>query len=174
MEPRWTSVAVYPKGVSIETVLPPFGTVPANVTAPSAGASTFDPVGPARSTPRCWPAAYGCARSNENGRRTAPSTGHVQAEADAGRTSAQSTTTANRRNTKPPCCQICEPSKVARPCRGCQYWLQSTAVELVAGRAGQPRDDLRCLPARCAGCDELSDSRVRFGRVVMLRCGPDA
>ncbi|OLE00376.1 MAG: hypothetical protein AUG91_04460 [Actinobacteria bacterium 13_1_20CM_4_69_9] len=53
IEPRWTSVAVYPNGVSIETVLPPFGTVPANVTAPLAGASTSEPVGAPRSTPRC-------------------------------------------------------------------------------------------------------------------------
>ena len=74
--------------------------VPANETTPSAGARTSAPVAEPRSRPRCCPAAYGCARSNENGRRTGPSTGHVQAcAADTGRTSAPSARTAIRRST---------------------------------------------------------------------------
>jgi hypothetical protein len=61
--------------------LPPVGTVPAKETTPSTGAATFVPAAAPRSRPRCWPAAYGCARSNENGLNTGPSTGHVQAPA---------------------------------------------------------------------------------------------
>jgi hypothetical protein len=57
IDPRWTSVAVYPNGVWIDTVLPPVGTVPAKDTTPSAGASTGLPLGAPRSTPRCWPPA---------------------------------------------------------------------------------------------------------------------
>jgi hypothetical protein len=57
IDPRWTSVAVYPKGVWIDTVLPPVGTVPAKETTPSAGACTGLPLGAPRSTPRCWPPA---------------------------------------------------------------------------------------------------------------------
>jgi hypothetical protein len=60
IEPRWRSVAVYPEGVSIEMVLPPSGTVPANETTPAAGATTEPPAGAARSRPRCCPPAYGC------------------------------------------------------------------------------------------------------------------
>jgi hypothetical protein len=57
IEPRWTSVAVKPKDVSIDTVFPPVGTVPAKDTTPSAGASTGLPLGAPRSIPRCWPPA---------------------------------------------------------------------------------------------------------------------
>src|SRR4051795_12103477 len=102
IEPRWTSVAVYPDAVSIETALPPPGTVPAKETVPLAGARTSVPLAAPRSTPRCCPAAYGWARSNKNGRSTGPFTGHVQAFATGtGRTSAHSTRTADRRNTGP-------------------------------------------------------------------------
>ncbi len=57
IDPRWTSVAVTPNGVWIDTVFPPVGTVPAKDTTPSAGASTGPPLGAPRSTPRCWPPA---------------------------------------------------------------------------------------------------------------------
>src|SRR5919201_6358275 len=84
IEPRWTRVTAYPVGVWIVTVLPPFGTVPANDTTPPAAARTGVPVGAPMSIPRCWPAAYG-SLPKENGRRTGPSTGHVQADATDGR-----------------------------------------------------------------------------------------
>src|SRR5919204_451842 len=80
IEPRWTSVTAYPVEVRIVTVLPPLGTVPANVTVPPAAASTGVPVGAPMSMPRCWPAAYG-SLPKEKDRRTGPSTGHVQPEA---------------------------------------------------------------------------------------------
>src|ERR671937_1896166 len=92
IEPRWTRVTAYPVGVWIVTVLPPFGTVPANDTTPPAAARTGVPVGAPMSIPRCWPAAYG-SLPKENGRRTGPSTGHVQAEAAEGAASATSRTT---------------------------------------------------------------------------------
>src|SRR5919198_841882 len=81
IEPRWTRVTAYPVGVWIVTVLPPFGTVPANDTSPPAAATTGVPLGAPMSMPRCWPAAYG-SLPKENGRRTGPSTGHVQADGD--------------------------------------------------------------------------------------------
>jgi hypothetical protein len=63
-------------------LLPDVGTVPANVTVPVTGATTVEPGSPARSTPRCCPAAYGWAGSKSNGWRTAPEVGHVQAPAE--------------------------------------------------------------------------------------------
>jgi hypothetical protein len=69
-------------------LLPDAGTVPANVTVPATGASTVEPASPARSTPRCWPAAYGWAGSKVNGWRTAPPVGHVHAPALGARESA--------------------------------------------------------------------------------------
>jgi hypothetical protein len=102
IEPRCTSVAVYPAGVSIEIVFPPVGTVPAKETTPPAGACTSLSVGAPRSTPRCCPAAYGCERSNENCRSTGPSTGHVHARAVAGSASAQRAHRTSRRSTTPP------------------------------------------------------------------------
>jgi hypothetical protein len=40
------------------------------------------------SIPRCWPAAYGCARSNAKPVRTEPLTGQLQPSAGAGASSA--------------------------------------------------------------------------------------
>src|SRR5215211_1888017 len=57
IEPRCTSVTDQPSGVSIVTVLPADGTVPAKVTTPDAGACTVAPASPATSIPRCCPAA---------------------------------------------------------------------------------------------------------------------
>ena len=57
IEPSWTSVTVYPTDVSIDTVFPPVGTVPAKDTTPPTGASTGLPLGAPMSTPRCWPPA---------------------------------------------------------------------------------------------------------------------
>jgi hypothetical protein len=78
VEPSWTSVADSPPAVSIVTVRPYLGTLPANDTVPDAGATTGVPDRAPMSIPRCWPAAYG-SPPNENGRSTGPSTGHVQA-----------------------------------------------------------------------------------------------
>jgi hypothetical protein len=78
--------------------LPPLGTVPANETMPPAGATTGAPTVAAMSMPRCWPAEYGCARSKWKGRKTWPSTGHVQARAaDAGSATAHRSRTPIRR-----------------------------------------------------------------------------
>src|SRR5579872_5555300 len=82
IEPRWVSVTDSPSGVSIVTDFPLVGTVPAKLTTPEAGASTGTPVAAPTSMPRCWPAAYGCARSKEKPCRTGPFTGQVQAHAD--------------------------------------------------------------------------------------------
>ena len=82
IEPRCVSVTEYPSAVSIVTLLPEAGTVPAKVTVPETGASTADPSLPPTSMPRCCPAAYGCAGSKTNGWSTGPSAGHVQAFAD--------------------------------------------------------------------------------------------
>jgi hypothetical protein len=84
----------------MDTVFPPVGTVPAKETTPEAGAATALPVGAPRSTPRCCPAAYGWARSKENGRSTGPSTGQVQARAtETGSPQAQMITRATIRRT---------------------------------------------------------------------------
>jgi hypothetical protein len=175
IEPRWTSVAVWPKGVWIDTVFPPVGTVPAKVTRPSAGASTSVPARALRSTPRCWPAAYGCARSKEKGRSTGPSTGQVHACALAtGNASAQSATraTANRRDTRPPVVSFENSATVARRHCSCQYWLQGTAVKLVARHARQARDHIRGLPPRQTGPHELAD--CGYGRVRVCTYFPRA
>src|SRR3954454_17667841 len=77
-EPRWVRVTERASAVRIETVRPLEGTLPANVTTPAAGAPTGAPREPApMSMPRCWPAAYGWAGSNEYGATTGPVTGHV-------------------------------------------------------------------------------------------------
>src|SRR5689334_13972880 len=81
IEPRWVSVTAYPSAVAIVMLRPEPGTVPAKLTDPATGAATVSPSGAARSTPRCWPAAYGCDGSNTNGSITAPSTGQLQAAA---------------------------------------------------------------------------------------------
>src|SRR3954447_19035104 len=84
-------------------------TMPAKATTPSPAASTGDPGGPARSTPRC-PAAYGLA-GGSNGRvpTSAPPPGADQsavacaggatgsAAADTGASTAASTRTAPRK-----------------------------------------------------------------------------
>jgi hypothetical protein len=70
IDPRWSKVTVVANGVWIEIVLPPFGTVPANETTPSAGASTDAPIAAEMSMPRCWPPAYGWARSKLKPRTT--------------------------------------------------------------------------------------------------------
>src|SRR5262249_27423708 len=107
IDPSWVSVTDQPSGVRIVTDFPLPGTVPAKVTAPAAGASIVSPVAPPTSMPRCWPAPYGCAGSKENGRRTGPLAGHVQAEAGAANESAARSTSRNRRmETTSDCCLI--------------------------------------------------------------------
>jgi hypothetical protein len=96
-EPRCVSVTDHPSEVSIVTDLPLPGTVPAKLTSPAAGAWTADPGSPPRSTPRCCPASYGCSGSNENGRRTGPSAGHVHAQAAGAAASATASTSSSRR-----------------------------------------------------------------------------
>src|SRR5262245_17503189 len=54
---------------------------------------------------------------------------------------------------------------VARLSIRCQYWLQSTTVELVARRAREARDEVRRSAARDTGLDEL-----RHGRNGLVRC----
>src|SRR5207253_8273541 len=46
--------------------------------------------------------------------------------------------------------------------RRCQYWLQSTAVELVPRRTGETRDDLGSAPPRHADGQELCDRSRSF------------
>src|SRR5919198_4696440 len=115
----------------METVLPPFGSVPANDTTPFAGARTGVPLGAPMSIPRCCPTAYGWSGSNENGRRTGPSTGHVHARAAAvgSATAHKLTRTAKRRTRLLLVVRIENSPTVARSHARCQYWLQSTAVE---------------------------------------------
>src|SRR6266550_9174503 len=60
-------------------VNPFVGTVPAKLTTPEAAASTGVPPSAPIAMPRCCPAAYGCAGSNENVWSTGPLTGHVHA-----------------------------------------------------------------------------------------------
>jgi hypothetical protein len=92
IEPRCVSVTEYPSGVSMVTLFPEDGTVPAKLTVPAAGASTGEPSEPPRSIPRCCPAAYGCEGSNRNGWSTGPPAGHVQALAAGASKSAAKTT----------------------------------------------------------------------------------
>src|SRR3954469_14288464 len=104
-DPRCCSVTDQPSDVRIESVRPPPGTVPANVTVPPAAAATAVPGGAPMSTPRCWPPAYG-AEPSENGRSTGPATGQVHARAHgAARKSTRNETTSERRTQRPPCCQ---------------------------------------------------------------------
>src|SRR5207247_676580 len=112
---------------------------------------------------------YGRAGSKTNGRRTGPSTGQVHARADAGTARAHNRTTASRRTGT---------SFVVRTANGtdgtgaidrCQYWLQSTTVELVLRRPRQPRDDLRSTAARDSRHDELRD---RGRRAFEIRIHP--
>jgi len=57
ISPRCVTETAYPSNW-IVTVRPEVGTIPANDTAPDAGARTGSPLAPATSIPRCWPAAY--------------------------------------------------------------------------------------------------------------------
>src|SRR5689334_6395699 len=82
----------------IVTLRPEPGTVPAKVTDPDAGAVTVSPRVAPRSTPRCWPAAYGCDGSNANGSITVPSTGQLQAPAAGENDSAVRRTARNMRS----------------------------------------------------------------------------
>src|SRR5262249_49568911 len=97
IDPSWVSVTDQPSLVRIVTDLPLPGTVPANVTMPGAGAWIVSPAAPPTSTPRCWPAVYGWAGSNEYPSRTGPVAGHVQADAGPAHASARTTTSRNRR-----------------------------------------------------------------------------
>jgi hypothetical protein len=109
-EPRWRSVAEYPSGVAIASVLPPVGTVPANVTVPLAGATTGVPGSAPMSMPRWRPPAYG-SEPKLNPRKTGPCTGQAQPRAVAGATSAAATAQARRRLNidRRICCQFCKP-----------------------------------------------------------------
>jgi len=60
-------VTASPSAVVIVSARPEPGTVPLKVTVPAAGASTDSSASAAMSTPRCSPAAYGCAGSKLNG-----------------------------------------------------------------------------------------------------------
>jgi len=60
-------VTANPSAVVIVSARPEPGTAPLNVTVPAAGASTTSLASAAMSTPRCSPAAYGCAGSKVNG-----------------------------------------------------------------------------------------------------------
>jgi hypothetical protein len=97
IEPRCVSVTDQPSAVSIVTHLPFVGTLPAKETTPVAGARTTAPGVPATSIPRCWSAAFGNIRSNENAWSTTPSTGHVHALADGMTASAAMRTNRIRR-----------------------------------------------------------------------------
>jgi hypothetical protein len=99
------SVTESPSPVRIDTVSPLVGTEPANATSPPIGATTAVPDAAPMSMPRCWPAAYGCAGSNEKPVTTGPTTGHVHAPAEGTKTAKSTTTTASARTTTPFCCQ---------------------------------------------------------------------
>jgi hypothetical protein len=57
VEPRCVSVTEYPSPVSMVTLRPLVGTLPANVTVPDAGATTVVPASEPMSMPRCCPPA---------------------------------------------------------------------------------------------------------------------
>jgi hypothetical protein len=94
--PRWVSEALC-SPATIVTVRPCVGTWPANVTSPDTGARIADPPTTAMSIPRCWPAAY-LSAATENSRRTAPSAGHAHARADGPAASAHATTPLTQRS----------------------------------------------------------------------------
>jgi hypothetical protein len=97
IDPSCVSVTDQPSEVRIVTDFPLPGTVPANVTTPPAGAWIVSSGEPPTSRPRCWPAEYGWAGSNENASRTGPLAGQVHAEAGAANASAARSTSRNRR-----------------------------------------------------------------------------
>src|SRR4051812_41170864 len=129
------------------SVKPLPGVVPANDTTPPAGARTGKPGSPPMSIPRCCPPAYGCARSNENVRRTGPSEGHVQASAVPGNTSPSTIdqTITRRNETSSVVCSENERREVSEAWARCQIRLQGAFEELVARPSGESRDDGRCL-----------------------------
>lgn len=88
IDPSCVSVTDQPSEVRMVSDFPLPGTVPANVTTPPAGARTADPGSPPISIPRCSPAEYGWAGSNENASSTGPPVGQVHAAAGATATSA--------------------------------------------------------------------------------------
>jgi hypothetical protein len=98
IDPSCVSVTDQPSEVRIVNDFPLPGTVPANVTTPAAGARTTDPVSPPISIPRCSPAEYGWAGSNENASSTGPPVGQVHAAAGATATSAAVTRARLSRN----------------------------------------------------------------------------
>src|SRR5436305_14442860 len=85
------------------TVIPFVGTVPAKLTTPDAGANTGVSASAPIAMPRCCPAEYGCAGSNENVWSTGPLTGHVHALA-------QGTEIMNTSTTAPRCLITRRPS----------------------------------------------------------------
>jgi hypothetical protein len=97
IEPRCVRLTASPAAVWIVTVLPFAATVPAKLTTPAAGASTGAPASAPIAMPRCWPAAYGCAWSNEKVWSTGPRTGHVQALAHGTKSTSRRTAGASRR-----------------------------------------------------------------------------
>ena len=70
-------MTAYPSAVWIVSARPPAGTGPTKDTVPVTGARTGSLIAAPTSMPRCCPASYSSAAS-ENGRRTGPSTGQVQ------------------------------------------------------------------------------------------------
>src|SRR5262249_17405007 len=97
IDPRCVNVTARPSGVVIVTLLPEAGTGPANGTVPAAGATTGVPGATLMSMPRGWAAADGWAGSNENGWRTGPATGQVQAPAGAACSNAAATAASTTR-----------------------------------------------------------------------------
>src|SRR3954454_9605222 len=122
------------------------------------------------SIPRCWPAAYGCARSNAKPGRTEPPTGQLQPSAGAGASSAAATAMGGRERIETDL--RCQKSKRgrqgSRTAFRCQTWLQRAAVERVPGHSGQARDELRRTPPRDPHPDELAD-RSEGGGVIDRR-----
>ena len=99
IEPRCVSVTEYPSAVSIVRLSPLVGTKPAKLTVPLSGATTGSPVAVApMSMPRCWPAAYGCVSSYENGWSTGPCTGQLHALATGTHTRNTTTTVVSLSN----------------------------------------------------------------------------
>src|SRR5439155_16202849 len=95
-EPRCVKLTASPSPVWIVSVRPFVGTEPAKLTTPAAGASTGAPASAPIAMPRCCPAAYGCAGSNENVSSTGPLTGHVHAPAHRTKKRNRSTIGPNR------------------------------------------------------------------------------
>jgi hypothetical protein len=67
------------------------------------------------SIPRCWPAAYGCAASNEKAVSTGPVTGQAQPSAVAGTIRAAAAARTSRRIRKTSVVRYANAVTVARP-----------------------------------------------------------